>query len=162
MTEPEALTPAQQELRGQIDAIRADAAHPANTPGHRLHEQEHEKFLGLYRQLYPEPGADAGTGQAPTDDAEPAPRPTGIDDPYAAPTAAVLDAVPLPAGLDPEKSRAVNVLAEREGMTRFVLEGRHVIAGAVSGPPVDAVTAERQLQQRWGSSFPSKLDAAHL
>jgi hypothetical protein len=59
-------------------------------------------------------------------------------------------------------SKAVNVLAEREGVTAFVLEGRHVIAGALSGPPVDPVQAERQLQQRWGRMFPSKLEAAHL
>jgi predicted kinase len=58
--------------------------------------------------------------------------------------------------------RAVNAVAEREGVTALVLDGRHVVAAAVSGPPVDAVTAERQLRQRWGSMFPSKLEAAHL
>ena len=31
-----------------------------------------------------------------------------------------------------------------------------------SAPPVDAVTAERHLHQRWGSMLPSKLEAAHL
>jgi hypothetical protein len=161
MSAPETFTPEQEAIRGQIDAIRADAAHPVNNPGHRLHEQEHEKVLGLYRQLH---GGPATVGaEAPAEDAPPPPRPNVFDDPYAAPTtAAELGAVPLPAGLDPVMSQAVNVLAEREGVTAFVLEGRHVIAEALSGPLVDAVTAERQLQQRWGSMFPSKLEAAHL
>jgi hypothetical protein len=75
------------------------------------------------------PGAEPSgePGAAPPDETTP---PANVfDDPYADPTAADLDEVPLPEGLDPEKNQAINRVAEREGLTRFVLEGRRVVAG---------------------------------
>jgi hypothetical protein len=37
-----------------------------------------------------------------------------------------------------------------------------VVAAALSGPRVDPIAAERQVQQRWGRAFAAKLEAAQL
>jgi hypothetical protein len=150
---PSAMTP--DQATAEIAQIRGNVDHDWHREGRPGFDAAQERVMQLYQRAY-------SITEAPAE--ETAPRPNVLNDgPHATPqTAAELDAVPLPEGLDPVMSKAVNVLAEREGVTAFVLEGRHVIAGALSGPPVDAVQAERQLQQRWGRMFPSKLEAAHL
>jgi hypothetical protein len=157
---PSAMTP--DQATAEIAQIRGDTNHDWHHEGRPGFDAAHERVMQLYQRAHSSAEPSGEPGAAPPD--ENTRRPNIVDDgPHAIPqTAAELDAVPLPAGLDPVMSKAVNVLAEREGVTAFVLEGRHVIAGALSGPPVDAVQAERQLQQRWGRMFPSKLEAAHL